>query len=87
MRQFQESIRPKVGIPSGLGSNYDLWYLVQVYNGSDCDKFENTSEHGREYRVHLGATGSADHKSGSTWKCRQQPSKSWWQVWEHLKLQ
>jgi len=31
------------GIPAGLQSNWDLWWLVQEYHGSDCDKFENVA--------------------------------------------
>jgi len=54
------------GIPAGLRSNWDLWWLVLVYHGTDCDQFENTLECRRELWVHLGAPWCAGDKSGST---------------------
>jgi len=34
-------------------SNWNLWWLIKEYNGSDCDKFGSTSERQRELWVHL----------------------------------
>jgi len=65
MRQLQESIRPKEGIPAGLRSNWDLRWLAQGYQGSDCDKLENTSECQRELWVDLWTAGSAGDRPGS----------------------
>jgi len=55
-------IRPQGGIPAGLWSTWDLWWLVQLYNGRDCDKFGNTSEHRRELYTHLGVLDRANQK-------------------------
>jgi len=40
--QFQEGIRPYEGIPAGLRSNWDLWWLVREHHGSGCEKFGST---------------------------------------------
>jgi len=52
MCQFQEYIRPLQGIPAGLQSNWEVRWLVQVYDGSDCDMFGNTSERRRQSWKH-----------------------------------
>ena len=68
----------------------DLWWLVQKYDVSDCDRSGNASERRRELLMHLGAPGSTGNKSGSAnnkpestrvrrrqdWECQHQP-------WEH----
>jgi len=41
--QFQKGIRLKEGIPDGLQSNCDHWWLVQEWHGSNNDSFGNTS--------------------------------------------
>jgi len=37
-------------------SNWDLWWLIQDYDGSDCDTFWSMSERRRELWVHLGVS-------------------------------
>ena len=48
MHHFQKSITLKVGITAGLEGNWDLRWLVQEYDGSDCERFGNTKEYWRE---------------------------------------
>jgi len=49
-------------------SNWDLWWLVQEYHGSECDKFGNMSEHRREL--------------GCTWNCRRNNAEITNNFWE-----
>jgi hypothetical protein len=65
MDQFQKSISPEERNPSYLQSNWDLGWLLHVYQENNCDKFGNTSECCSEIWVHLGASGSAGLKPGS----------------------
>jgi len=37
-------------------SNWNLWWLIQEYDVSDCDKFGSTLERRRELLVHLGVS-------------------------------
>jgi hypothetical protein len=59
MRQFQESISPKEGIHAGIQSNWDLWWLLQEYNGSDYNRFGNTIGCEGELWVDLGALATS----------------------------
>jgi len=45
-------------------SNWDLWWVVQEYNGSDWNKFGTTSECRQELWVHLGVLSNqrGNHK-------------------------
>ena len=65
MRQLQGSVRWYEGIPTRLQSNRDMWWLVKVYNGSDCNRFRNTADSPRERMAHMRVPGSAGHKPGS----------------------
>jgi len=55
-RVFRQAFRVTGISDDRYRSNWDLWWLIQEYNGSDCDKFGSTSERRRELWVHLGVS-------------------------------
>jgi len=52
-RVFRQAFRVTGISDDRYGSNWDLWWLIQEYDGSDCDKFRSMSERQRELWVHL----------------------------------
>ena len=70
-RVFWQAFRVTRISDDGYRSNWDLWWLIQKYDGSDCAKFGTTSEHWRELwvdvRVSPNQRGNHKHTLRDDW--------------------
>jgi hypothetical protein len=68
-RVFRQALRV-TGISDDRNrSNWDLWWLIQEYVGSDCDNFGSTSEGQIELLVHLGVSPNQLGNHKQTLRC------------------